>query len=72
MDRAYYVVYAKGQAHVLHIMQDDWFGTGSTPTGLLAPRKKTLSGLVAVKNVSDMFTVDEADCRECSRPYESR
>jgi hypothetical protein len=55
----------------IHVMQDEWFGTGSTPIGLLAPRKKTLCGQVATRNVGDVFLPGEATCEECRRRYES-
>lgn len=65
----YYPVYAKGTGQVIHIMKDDWGQTGSTPTGLFAPPKKTLCGKRAVKNMQDVFTVRDADCRECAVRY---
>lgn len=55
----------------IHVMQDDYFGTGSTPSGLLAPPKKTLCGQKAVRNVGDVFAPGEATCMECSRRYDA-
>ncbi len=55
----------------IHIMQDDWLGTGSTPIGLLAPAKSTLCGRMATRNLSDIFTLDDVTCLECARRYDS-
>jgi hypothetical protein len=57
---------------MIHVMLDDYFGTGSTPIGFLAPRKKTLCGKIATRNVSDIFGPEEATCEECRRRYERR
>jgi hypothetical protein len=68
-ERAYYPVQTKDR-QLVHIMHDDYCGTGSTPTGFLAPRKKTLCGLVATRNMQDVFTVADVSCLECSRRYQ--
>jgi hypothetical protein len=67
----YYAVQTRDR-QLIHVMLDTWGQTGSTPSGLLAPRKKTLCGLYAARNVDEIFGPEEATCPECLRRYERR
>lgn len=70
MQRTCYPVQTKDRT-LIHVMQDDWLGTGSTPKGFLGPPKKTLCGQTARRNVRDIFTMRDVSCLECVRRYES-